>query len=61
MPHYVASDLGLHCLPIDALHRFPGKNGLRKMACKNKPLKVYTFILDWYIVVCSYLSAFQML
>ena len=40
MPHYVASDLGLHCLPIDALHRFPGKNGLRKMAGKNKPLKV---------------------
>ena len=27
-PHYVASDLGLHCLPM-ALLRFPGKNGLR--------------------------------
>ena len=25
MPHYVASDLGLHCLP---LYGFPGKNGL---------------------------------
>ena len=28
MPHYVASDLGLHSLPM-ALYRFPGKNGLR--------------------------------
>ena len=26
-PHYVASDLGLHCLPI-TLYGFPGKNGL---------------------------------
>ena len=25
-PHYVASDLGLHCLPV-ALFRFPGMNG----------------------------------
>ena len=29
MPHYVASDLGLHCLPMLWLfYRFPGKNGL---------------------------------
>ena len=28
MPHYVASDLGLHCLPV-TLFRFPGKNGFR--------------------------------
>ena len=27
MPHYVASDPGLHCLPVNLL-RFPGKNGL---------------------------------
>ena len=27
MPHYVASDLGLHCLTI-LFYRFPGKNGL---------------------------------
>ena len=27
MPHYVASDLGLHCLSV-ALYGFPGKNGL---------------------------------
>ena len=27
MPHYVASDLGMHCLPITLL-LFPGKNGL---------------------------------
>ena len=27
MPHYVASDLGLHCLPM-TLYMFPGKNGL---------------------------------
>ena len=26
IPHYVASDLGLHCLPM-ALYWFPGKNG----------------------------------
>ena len=26
-PHYVASDLGLHCLPMVIL-RVPGKNGL---------------------------------
>ena len=26
-PHYVASDLGLHCSPI-TLYGFPGKNGL---------------------------------
>ena len=28
MPHYVASNLSLHCWPITLL-RFPGKNGLR--------------------------------
>ena len=28
MLHYVASDLGLHCLPMTLL-RFPGKNGFR--------------------------------
>ena len=27
MPHYVASGLGLHCLPYN-LYGFPGKNGL---------------------------------
>ena len=27
MPHYVASDLGLHCLAM-TFYRFPGKNGL---------------------------------
>ena len=27
MPHYVASDLGLHCLPM-TFYGFPGKNGL---------------------------------
>ena len=34
MPHYmahnVASDLGLHCLPM-TLYGFPGKNGLTDM------------------------------
>ena len=30
MPHHVASDLGLHCLPM-TLYRFPGKNGLIKL------------------------------
>ena len=28
MPHYVASDLGLHCLPTTLLYGFPGKNRL---------------------------------
>ena len=28
-PHDVASDLGLHCLPM-TFHRFPGKNGLMR-------------------------------
>ena len=28
MPHYVVSDLGLHCLPIILL-QFHGKNGLK--------------------------------
>ena len=27
MPHYVASDLGLHCLPM-TFYGFPGKTGL---------------------------------
>ena len=27
MPHYVASDLGVHCLP-NTLLRVPGNNGL---------------------------------
>ena len=27
MPNYVASDLGLHCLPM-TFYGFPGKNGL---------------------------------
>ena len=27
MPHYVTSDLGLHCLPMP-FYRFPGKTGL---------------------------------
>ena len=27
MPHYVASDLGLHCLSM-TFYGFPGKNGL---------------------------------
>ena len=26
MPHYVVSDLGLHCLPM-TFYRFSGKNG----------------------------------
>ena len=29
MPHYVPSDLGLHCLPMTFL-LFPGKNGLKE-------------------------------
>ena len=31
MPHNVASDLGLHCLPMTLLrfYGFPGKNGLK--------------------------------
>ena len=28
-PHYVASDLGLHCLPMTFFIGFPGQNGLR--------------------------------
>ena len=28
MPHYVASDLGLHCLPM-SFYGFPGKYGLK--------------------------------
>ena len=28
MPHYVASDLGLHCLPMYPLLGFPDNNGL---------------------------------
>ena len=28
MPHYVESDLGLHCFPITIL-RFPDNNGLK--------------------------------
>ena len=33
MPHSVASDLGLHCLPIP-FNRFPGKNGLMSFVCR---------------------------
>ena len=32
IPRYVASDLGLHCLPM-ALLWFPGKNGLSRVCC----------------------------
>ena len=28
MPHYVASDFGLHCLPMP-FYGFPGKNGFK--------------------------------
>ena len=34
MPHYVASDLGLHCLPVTLLPGFPGKNGLTRSTLK---------------------------
>ena len=37
----VASDLGLHCLPV-SLYRFPGKNGLlvlRRKKCNNNNKK----------------------
>ena len=30
MPHYVASDLDLHCLSV-TFYRFPGKNGLKQI------------------------------
>ena len=30
--HYVASDLGLHCLPM-TLYGFSGKNGLKERHC----------------------------
>ena len=36
MPYYVASDLGLQCLPMD-FHRFSGKNGLRIFAVIMTP------------------------
>ena len=29
-PLYVASDLGLHCLPMRPFYGFPGKNGLNR-------------------------------
>ena len=32
MPHDVASDLGLHCLPYDTLKDFQGMNGLSSHA-----------------------------
>ena len=34
MPHHVASDLGLHCLPMNHL-QVPGKNRLSKKKKKN--------------------------
>ena len=34
-PDHVASDLGLHCLPM-TFYRFPGKNGLSKSTCAKK-------------------------
>ena len=34
-PHYVASDLGLHCLPT-ALLQFPGRNGLKVVKSPSK-------------------------
>ena len=33
-PHYVASDLGLHCLPM-TLYGFPGTNGLKSILSSN--------------------------
>ena len=35
MPHYVASDLGLHCLPM-TFYGFPGKNGLKEKLLSQK-------------------------
>ena len=39
MPHYVASDLGLHCLPV-TFYWFPSKSGFKK----NLLLFLYKFI-----------------
>ena len=36
IPHYMVSDLGLHCL-LMTLFRFPGKNGLRDAATAPPP------------------------
>ena len=44
MPHDVASDLGLHCLPM-SFHRFSGKNGLRIFAVIMTPQTSYFFPL----------------
>ena len=33
-PHFVASDLGLHCLTFDTFTGFPGKTGLISFVCR---------------------------
>ena len=52
MPHNVASDLGLRCLPV-SLYRFPGKNGLlvlRRKKLMRKKKKLYSPPLT---ILCS--------
>ena len=57
MPHYVASDLGLHCLPV-TLVWVPGKNKLKKVQVTGSlkqqslflqemksSLEIYTYML----------------
>ena len=44
MPHHVASDLGLHCLPMNHL-QVPGKNRLSKKKKKIAPLRAIVFLI----------------
>ena len=45
MPHYMVSDLGLHCL-LMTLFRFPGKNGLREAPPPPPHMKRYFCMTD---------------
>ena len=39
MPHYVASDLGLHCLPIDPIKGFQIRKGLKTIHHPPTPFR----------------------
>ena len=55
MPHYVASDLGLHCLPL-TFYGFSDKNGLKvkhtlpvSVCILTQQFYYFTYITKYYL------------
>ena len=47
MPHYVASDQGLHCLLLTLLQGFPGKNGLIRKSLEE----IFFLVLSFFFAL----------